>query len=93
MGGKHILIVNGMHSILILIVINIQNDLRSTDKTTYMIQMCKYRCPSMFDLEMYHGAAGWGVWCWTMIGLGFVDKTLAYNTLKNSAMLNDAKEY
>ena len=71
----------------------IQNDLKITDKTTYMIQMCKYRCPSMFDLEMYHGAAGWGVWCWTMIGLGFVDKTLAYNTLKNSAMLNDAKEY
>jgi hypothetical protein len=45
----------------------------------------------MFDLDAYHGAAGWGVWCWTMIGLGYVDKTLAEATLINSGMSRDSK--
>ena len=70
----------------------VKNDLKITDKTKYMIEMCKYRCPSMFDLDAYHGAAGWGVWCWTMIGLGYVDKTLAETTLRNSGMLKDSKD-
>jgi tryptophan halogenase len=70
----------------------VRNDLKITDKTKYMIEMCKYRCPSMFDLDAYHGAAGWGVWCWTMIGLGYVDKTLAETTLRNSGMIKDSKD-
>lgn len=68
----------------------VQNDLKRTDTTNYMIEMSKYRCPSSFDLDMYHGAAGWGVWCWTMVGLGYVDKDLAKRTLENSGMLNDS---
>lgn len=71
----------------------IKNDLQITERVKYMIEMTKYRSPSMFDLEMYHGAAGWGVWCWTMIGLGYLDKELAENTLKNNGMLKDAKDF
>jgi hypothetical protein len=44
----------------------------------------------MFDFDIYHGAAGWGVWCWTMIGLGYVDKNIAEETLANSGMLRDS---
>jgi tryptophan halogenase len=68
----------------------VKNELVKTEKTKYMMEVSKYRCPSMFDFDIYHGAAGWGVWCWTMVGLGYVDKNIAEQTLANSAMLKDS---
>jgi tryptophan halogenase len=68
----------------------VRNELVKTEKTKYIIDVSKYRCPSMFDFDIYHGAAGWGVWCWTMIGLGYVDKNIAEQTLANSGMLKDS---
>jgi flavin-dependent dehydrogenase len=70
----------------------VRNELVKTEKTKYIIDVSKYRCPSMFDFDIYHGAAGWGVWCWTMVGLGYVDKNIAEQTLKNSGMLKDSKD-
>jgi tryptophan halogenase len=68
----------------------VKNELVKTEKTKYMMEVSKYRCPSMFDFDIYHGAAGWGVWCWTMVGLGYVDKNIAEQTLANSGMLKDS---
>jgi tryptophan halogenase len=68
----------------------VRNELVKTEKTKYIIDVSKYRCPSMFDFDIYHGAAGWGVWCWTMIGLGYVNKNIAEETLGNYGMLKDS---
>jgi hypothetical protein len=46
----------------------------------------------MLDFGMYHGAAGWGVWCWTLIGLGIINKETAIKTLKNFSLLKHAKD-
>ena len=35
----------------------------------------------MLDFGLYHGNAGWGVWCWTLIGLGHLPKEIAKFTL------------
>ena len=39
---------------------------------------------------MYHGGIGWGVWCWTMVGMGLITKEMAYKTL-NSYTLKHCK--
>jgi hypothetical protein len=36
----------------------------------------------MLDFNFYHGSGNWGVWCWTLIGLGHLTKEVAKNTLK-----------
>ena len=46
---------------------------------------------SYLDFEMYHGSANWGVWCWTIAGLGYLNKEVAERTLKNYCMMQDAK--
>ena len=35
----------------------------------------------MLDFNFYHGAGNWGVWCWTLIGLGHLPKEIAKVTL------------
>jgi hypothetical protein len=35
----------------------------------------------MLDFDLYHGSANWGVWCWTLIGLGILKKEIAIKTL------------
>ena len=70
----------------------VRNELVKTDKTKYIIDVSKYRCPSMFDFDIYHGAAGWGVWCWTVAGLGYLNKNIADKTLQNYCMNNEAKQ-
>ena len=69
----------------------VKYELPKTEKTKYMLEMCKHRCPSSLDLDMYHGAAGWGVWCWTLIGLGYVNKETAKITLNNFSMNDESK--
>ena len=69
-----------------------KNSLTKTDTTKYVLEMCKHRSPSMLDFGMYHGAAGWGVWCWTLVGLGIINKETAIKTLKNFSLLKHAKD-
>lgn len=52
-----------------------------TDSVRDIIDICNYRSPSMLDFNFYHGSGNWGVWCWTLIGLGYVTKDLAKVTL------------
>ncbi len=52
-----------------------------TDGVRDIIDICNYRSPSMLDFNFYHGSGNWGVWCWTLIGLGYVTKDLAKTTL------------
>jgi flavin-dependent dehydrogenase len=55
--------------------------LKRTDKVKEILEMCKHRSPSTMDFDMYHGTANWGVWCWTLMGLGHISKEVAQNTL------------
>ena len=69
-----------------------KHSLKKTDKTKYILEACKHRSPSMLDFEMYHGAANWGVWAWTLVGLGIITKETALKTLKNFSLLKHAKD-
>jgi len=53
-----------------------------------VFEMCKFRSPSHFDFAKYHGASGWGVWCWTLIGLGHIPKSSIVNSLKKFSKLH-----
>jgi tryptophan halogenase len=52
-----------------------------TDGVQSILEVCKHRSPSMLDFRFYHGAGNWGVWCWTLMGLGLISKETAYKTL------------
>jgi len=52
-----------------------------TDGVQSILDVCKHRSPSMLDFNFYHGSGNWGVWCWTLIGLGLISKDTAFKTL------------
>jgi tryptophan halogenase len=55
--------------------------MKRTDKVKEILEISKHRAPSMLDFELYHGAANWGVWGWTVVGLGHLSKATAARTL------------
>jgi len=55
--------------------------MKRTDKVKEILEISKHRAPSMLDFELYHGAANWGVWGWTVVGLGHLSKQTAARTL------------
>jgi tryptophan halogenase len=55
--------------------------MKRTDKVKEILEISKHRAPSMLDFELYHGAANWGVWGWTVVGLGHLSKKTAARTL------------
>jgi hypothetical protein len=62
----------------------IHNDLEKTQMTKNIMEISKYRTPSFMDFYNYFGAAAWGVWAWTLVGLGYVNKFNAELTLRNA---------
>jgi hypothetical protein len=44
----------------------------------------------MLDFNFYHGSGNWGVWCWTLIGLGILSKETALQTLKGYQHTDDS---
>lgn len=68
------------------------NELIMSDNVRDMIEICKYRSPSKFDFSNYHGVAGWGVWCWTLIGLGILSKSSVVNSLSKFYTVNYTKQ-
>jgi tryptophan halogenase len=56
-------------------------DMKRTEKVSEILEMCKHRSPSVQDFNMYHGVGNWGVWCWTLAGLGHITKDVAKQTL------------
>ena len=52
-----------------------------TDNVKSILEVCKHRSPSMLDFKFYHGSGNWGVWCWTLIGLGLLSKETVHKTL------------
>jgi tryptophan halogenase len=64
------------------------NELPMSDNVRNMIELCSHRAPSNFDFSSYHGSSGWGVWCWTLYGLGTLPKTSVINSLKKFSTLN-----
>ncbi len=69
-----------------------KNELPKTDKVKHILEVCKKRAPSSWDFDVYHGAATWGVWCWTILGLELVSKDIAQKTLENYALTRAAEE-
>jgi tryptophan halogenase len=57
-------------------------EMKRTDNVKDILEICKYRSPSMLDFKFYHGSGNWGVWCWSLIGLGHLTKDVAKHTLK-----------
>lgn len=62
----------------------IHNDLEKTNMTKNIMEISKYRTPSFLDFYNYFGAAAWGVWSWTLVGLGYVNKENSESTLRNA---------
>jgi tryptophan halogenase len=62
----------------------VHNDLEKTQMTKNIIEVSKYRTPSFMDFYNYFGAAAWGVWGWTLAGLGYVNKFNSELTLRNA---------
>ena len=62
----------------------VHNDLEKTQVTKNIIEISKYRTPSFMDFYNYFGAAAWGVWGWTLVGLGYVNKFNSELTLRNA---------
>jgi tryptophan halogenase len=60
---------------------NYKYEVPKTEALKDILEICKYRSPSMLDFNFYHGAGNWGVWCWTLIGLGHLPKETAQLTL------------
>jgi len=68
---------------------NYKYEVPQTEKVKHIMEVSKYRSPSMIDYDLYHGSANWGVWCWTLIGLGILTKETAIKTLKAYDRSND----
>lgn len=67
-------------------------DLKKTDKVNHILEVSKHRSPSAWDFDLYHGAATWAVWCWTIYGLDIVSKETVTHTLNNYGLLSDGKQ-
>lgn len=62
----------------------VKNELPKREKVKEIIDICKYRCPSPRDWEVFPGASGWGVWATILPGLGILTKKIACNTMWNN---------
>ena len=67
-----------------------KDSLERTDKVKEILEICKHKSPSMIDFKMSHGAAGWAVWGWTLVGLGHISKETAKKTLEANSMMEYA---
>ena len=56
-------------------------EVKKTDFVKDILEICEKRSPSMLDFNFYHGVGNWGVWCWTLAGLGHISKEVAKKTL------------
>lgn len=60
-----------------------KNTLPKTDGVQRILEICKYRSPSLMDYDFYFGLAGWGVMSWTLGGLGLITQETAQRQLLN----------
>jgi flavin-dependent dehydrogenase len=60
---------------------DLKYSVKKTDFVSDILDICKHRSPSMLDFNFYHGSGNWGVWCWTLIGLGHITKEIAEKTI------------
>jgi tryptophan halogenase len=67
-------------------------EMKRTDKVNEIIDIAKHRSPSMLDFNQYHGYMGWGVWAWTIIGLGHLSKDISKKTIESYGNSSQAIE-
>jgi tryptophan halogenase len=68
----------------------VKNEMPKTDKVKEIIEICKYKCPSPRDWDIFSGASGWGVWACILTGLGILDKRAIANTMWNNNLNVDS---
>jgi hypothetical protein len=70
-------------------------ELPKTDFVEYILDVSKYRTVGVGDFDSYFGAATWGVWSWTLAGLGLLSNENAieglnmYNAYDTSKKMYD----
>ena len=70
-------------------------ELPKTDFVEYILDVSKYRTVGVGDFDSYFGAATWGVWSWTLAGLGLLSNENAieglnmYNAYDTSKQMYD----
>jgi hypothetical protein len=69
---------------------NYKYEVPKTENVQSILDVCKHRSPSMLDFNFYHGSGNWGVWCWTLIGLGILSKETALKTLRGYQHTDDS---
>ena len=60
-----------------------RNVLPKTDEVKKLLEISKYRSPSLLDYDFYYGVSGWGVMSWTLAGLGLITKETVQKQLLN----------
>jgi len=67
-------------------------ELKKTPQVESILEICKHRSPSTLDFNMYHGMANWGVWSYTLIGMGHLTKEVAIKSIIASDNESYAKQ-
>jgi tryptophan halogenase len=68
---------------------NYKYEIPKTENVQAILDVSSRRSPSMLDFNFYHGSGNWGVWCWTLIGLGILTKETAHKTLMSYRNTDD----
>lgn len=58
---------------------HVKYDCKKTEKVHDIIEISKYRIPTVNDFDNYFGSAGWPIWSWVLMGTG----NLPINTCRN----------
>lgn len=64
----------------------VKYDMKKTEKTKNVLEMSKYRNLSFYDFDSVHGSASWGVWGWTLVGLGIISKQMMLRALNKHGL-------
>ena len=62
----------------------VKHELPKRDSVSYLIDICKYRCPSPYDTRFLNGGAGWGVYSAILPGLGILTNEVAVKTMRSN---------
>ena len=67
-----------------------KDSLERTDKVKEILDICKHKSPANGDFDSIGGGSNWGVWAWSLAGLGHISKETARKTLEASSMMGIA---
>lgn len=69
----------------------IKHDLKKTERTKFVLETAQYRTLGFHDFDVIHGTASWGVWAWTLVGLGIINKRILMRTINKHGLQEYSK--